>query len=446
MRHGDLCSGIGGFALAARWLGWRTAFFAEIDPYCSAILDGHWPGVPNVGDLRTVDWSAVEPVDVITAGFPCQPVSQAGKREGLADERWLWPDVERSVRALRPRYVLLENTPGLFTTPGAFDAVLAGLAALRYDARWEVLSAAEVGAPHLRERVWIVAAPSPFPDALERELRQFRQRIGEQHAEPWAAVPRDDGEATADTSSGGRGELRNPAQQGACGHVDGGDEAASAHPDRSGREERRRGQPIRPEHHPAECVGEAATHASRDGRGRPRERVVGGSGRSDGAELERAQREKGGNAPDAEERAEWPGLREDKPSGERRGRPSDGSGEGDTLHAPEQRPELGWGQQLSGEGEAAGQLHLGTALADLRGGDDGVPGELDGPPSVFDHPWIKGVPPVAVGVKHRTHRLRALGNAIVPACAYPFLAAIDAAQRGVKGHGHRSVKALKGAK
>lgn len=93
MRVGDLCSGIGGFSLAAEWRGWETAWFAETNPYASRVLAKHWPTVPNLGDIGQVDWSAVEPVELVTAGFPCQPVSRAGRRKVEADERWIWPDV-----------------------------------------------------------------------------------------------------------------------------------------------------------------------------------------------------------------------------------------------------------------------------------------------------------------------------------------------------------------
>ena len=155
LTHGDLCTGIGGFALAASWMGWTTKWVSEIDPYCVRRLAQRFPHAPNVGDLTTADWSLWPRVDVLTAGFPCQPVSYAGKRLAQDDDRWLWPDVARAVRDLRPRYVVLENVPGLLTR-GMGD-VLGGLAALGYDAEWEVRSAASVGAPHERERVWIVA-------------------------------------------------------------------------------------------------------------------------------------------------------------------------------------------------------------------------------------------------------------------------------------------------
>ena len=156
---GDLFSGIGGFSLAAEWMGWRTAWFSEIDPFASRVLAHHWPDVPNLGDITAIDFTTVEPVDVLTAGFPCQPHSLAGKRQGSNDERDLFDEIIRAAGVLRPRYIVLENVPGLFTSDAGrfFGRVLGAVAALGYDASWRVLSAADVGAPHRRERVWIVA-------------------------------------------------------------------------------------------------------------------------------------------------------------------------------------------------------------------------------------------------------------------------------------------------
>lgn len=156
---GDLFSGIGGFSLAAHWMGWRTAWFSEIDPYASRVLAHHWPDVPNLGDIRAIDWTTVAPVDVLTGGFPCQPHSLAGKRQGSNDERDLFDEIIRCAGVLRPRVLVLENVPGLFTSDSGrfFGRVLGAVAALGYDAEWRVLSAADVGAPHRRERVWIVA-------------------------------------------------------------------------------------------------------------------------------------------------------------------------------------------------------------------------------------------------------------------------------------------------
>lgn len=156
---GDLFSGIGGFSLAAHHMGWRTAWFSEVDPYANRVLAHHWPDVQNHGDICAIDWTTVEPVDVLTGGFPCQPHSLAGLRAGSNDKRDLFDEIIQCAGVLRPRFIVLENVPGLFTSDAGrfFGRVLGALASLGYDAEWRVLSAADVGAPHRRERVWIVA-------------------------------------------------------------------------------------------------------------------------------------------------------------------------------------------------------------------------------------------------------------------------------------------------
>lgn len=156
MKAGSLFAGIGGLDLAAAWLGWETAWVSETDPFCSAILDQRFPGVPNHGDVSAIDFDAVEPVDVLVGGFPCQDVSVAGKGAGLDGARsGLWREYARAIRHLRPGIIVIENVPGLLVR-GA-HRVFRDLAALGYDAEWTVLSAADCGAPHRRERVWIVA-------------------------------------------------------------------------------------------------------------------------------------------------------------------------------------------------------------------------------------------------------------------------------------------------
>lgn len=154
---GSLFTGIGGIDLGLERAGFRVAWMCERDEYCQRVLAKHWPGVPIYDDATNLP-DDVERVDVITAGFPCQPVSYAGRRNAQDDERWLWPHVENIIRALRPRGVLLENVPGLFTA--GFDDVIGGLAACGYDAEWDCIPAAAVGAPHRRDRVFIVAAQS----------------------------------------------------------------------------------------------------------------------------------------------------------------------------------------------------------------------------------------------------------------------------------------------
>jgi DNA (cytosine-5)-methyltransferase 1 len=164
VRIGSLFAGIGGFDLAARWMGWETAWFSEIDPYASAVLAKHWPGVPNHGDITKIDFTQVEPVDMLCGGFPCQDISNAGKRKGIGGERsGLWSEYARAIGELRPRYVVVENVAALLVR--GLERVLGDLAALGYDAEWTVLSAADVGAPHLRERLWITA----YPNGVEYE-------------------------------------------------------------------------------------------------------------------------------------------------------------------------------------------------------------------------------------------------------------------------------------
>ncbi|MFF3257835.1 DNA (cytosine-5-)-methyltransferase [Streptomyces sp. NPDC002932] len=183
---GSLCSGYGGLDLGVQSaLGGTLAWHAEVDPNASRILARHWPGVPNLGDITTVDWSTVPRVCILTAGFPCQDVSVAGRRAGLNSQTCsgLWLHVARAVEALRPCLVVIENVRGLLTSPAgspgdvefcpwclgdtsgqpplrALGAVLGSLADLRYDARWLVLRASAVGAPHRRERTFLAAWPA----------------------------------------------------------------------------------------------------------------------------------------------------------------------------------------------------------------------------------------------------------------------------------------------
>ncbi len=171
---GSLFAGIGGIDLGLERAGWRGRWQVEYEPYCQRVLAKHWPDVTRYGDIREVDWSAVEPVDAVVGGFPCQPISAAGKQLAQADERWLWPEFARCLRELRPRYVLVENVANLLVVNdgSAFGEVLGDLAALGYDAEWEVISAADVGAPHRRDRVWIVAN-----DARQRGRRTWERTL-----------------------------------------------------------------------------------------------------------------------------------------------------------------------------------------------------------------------------------------------------------------------------
>jgi DNA (cytosine-5)-methyltransferase 1 len=166
----DLFSGIGGFSLGLeRTGGFRTVAFCEIEPFPRRVLAKHWPGVPIYDDVRTLTADTlardrIGPINVITGGFPCQDISVAGKRAGIAEgtRSGLWSEIVRLAGELRPDFIIVENVANLLNgpseQPGAwFGRVLGDLAECGYDAEWENIPASALGAPHRRERVWIVA-------------------------------------------------------------------------------------------------------------------------------------------------------------------------------------------------------------------------------------------------------------------------------------------------
>jgi len=193
---GSLFAGIGGFDLGFERAGFEIRWQVEIDPFCRAVLAKHWPGVRRYDDVRTVNGD-LEPVDVICGGFPCQPHSLAGARGGAADERDLWPEFSRLIRELEPRWVVAENVPGLLSSDAGrfFGTVLGDLAACGYDAEWDCLPASAFGAPHRRDRVWIVAYPARAGWGTRRT--EWPRTAGGR-ALPDAARPSDHAEYVAD--------------------------------------------------------------------------------------------------------------------------------------------------------------------------------------------------------------------------------------------------------
>lgn len=211
---GELFAGIGGFGIAAARFGGLVRWASEIEPYALSVYERRFPFVRQVGDITTWDPEPQsDAVDLITGGFPCQPSSQAGSRGGLDDPRWLWPHFARVVDVLRPSYVLAENVAGLRTVnEGAgFESILVSLDNIGYDVEWESIPASAVGAPHGRDRIWIVAYPHvdghvgpsaqlnlfdegvavPHPvgyvfDNLEAHLTEFRETRGK---ELWGSEP-----------------------------------------------------------------------------------------------------------------------------------------------------------------------------------------------------------------------------------------------------------------
>ena len=160
MTHGSLFSGIGGFDLAAQWMGWDNLFHCEFHPFSQKILRYHFPKAMSYGDIKTVDFTVWRGrVDVLSGGFPCQPFSTAGKRKGTADDRYLWPEMLRAIHEIRPRWVVGENVRGIISWSEGlvFEQVHTDLEAEGYEVQAFVLPACGVDAPHKRERTWFVA-------------------------------------------------------------------------------------------------------------------------------------------------------------------------------------------------------------------------------------------------------------------------------------------------
>jgi DNA (cytosine-5)-methyltransferase 1 len=249
MRIGSMCSGYGGLDLAVHAvLGGAPAWHADTDRDASAVLAARWPGVPNHGDITRCDWGRVEPVGLVAAGFPCQPVSLAGRRLGAADERWIWPDIAAALGVLRPGLVFLENVAAL--TRSGLGAVAADLAALGYDTEWTVLAAARLGAPHCRARWFLLAWDRQRTGALAERIGAWRaaadaarlaERAAGHEADPVSggrhprAEPRGRGRlAPADAAGLGYGNGRAQARPGLAAPAVGG---APAHAPGLGREE-----------------------------------------------------------------------------------------------------------------------------------------------------------------------------------------------------------------
>ena len=198
MTHGSLFSGIAGFDLAATWMGWDNAFHCEIDGFCSRVLRYYFPNAEHYDDIRTTDFTKWRGrIDVLSGGFPCQPFSVAGRRKGADDDRYLWPEMLRTIREIQPAWVVGENVAGILTMvqPGSetevggeaslfgesytevemwqqyvVETVCQDLECEGYSVQPFVIPACAVGAPHRRDRIWFVAKRADTgTEAVQRE-------------------------------------------------------------------------------------------------------------------------------------------------------------------------------------------------------------------------------------------------------------------------------------
>jgi len=183
VRHGSLFSGIGGFDLAAEWMGWENVFHCEWNEFGQKILKHYWPKAISYGDITKTDFTIHRGgIDILTGGFPCQPYSLAGKRKGKEDERHLWPEMLRAIGEIQPSWVVGENVPGIINWSGGlvFHEVQTDLEAQGYEVFPVILPACGVNAPHKRERIWFVA----YNNGIIRGTgRKCEYRIEPRHGE-----------------------------------------------------------------------------------------------------------------------------------------------------------------------------------------------------------------------------------------------------------------------
>jgi len=161
MKHFGLFEGIGGFSLAARWMGWETVGWCEINPFCQTVLKHHFPNAKGYGDITTTDFRPWRgQVDILTGGFPCQPFSTSGRRLGTEDDRHLWPEMLRAICQVQPRFIVGENVSGFLNWNGGlvFEEACTDLENEGFEVQSLSLPALGVNAPHERDRVWIIAA------------------------------------------------------------------------------------------------------------------------------------------------------------------------------------------------------------------------------------------------------------------------------------------------
>jgi len=194
LTHGSLFSGIGGFDLAAEWMGWDNKFHCEWNEFGQKVLHHYWPNAESFTDITKTDFTKyANKIDILTGGFPCQPYSSAGKRKGKEDERHLWPEMLRAIREVSPRFVVGENVRGLTNWNGGmvFEEVCAELESYGYQVAPVIIPACAVNAPHKRERIWFVA----YNDSKRQPgyEQQTRDRINSENPEQRFCVCKEKG-------------------------------------------------------------------------------------------------------------------------------------------------------------------------------------------------------------------------------------------------------------
>lgn len=208
LKHGSLFSGIGGFDLAAEWMGWENVFHCEWNEFGQKILKYYWPNAISYGDITQTDFTIHRGnIDIVTGGFPCQPYSAAGKRKGKEDERHLWPEMLRAIQEIQPTWIVGENVSGITNWNGGlvFNEVQSDLEAESYEILPFLLPACGVNAPHKRERVWFIAYSESYGNNRIGQLRDSEQQGDkEKIREGFRDKSIDNGKIQSTTNSNGR--------------------------------------------------------------------------------------------------------------------------------------------------------------------------------------------------------------------------------------------------
>jgi len=378
LRHLDLFSGIGGFTIAAHWAGFQTVGFAEIEPYCCKILAQWWPNVPNIGDIDKIEnfERFKGKITVLTAGVPCQPSSLAGKRRGSGDNRWLWTAVLNCVEAVRPTWLLLENPPGILTLD-EFGGILLRLEKAGYEIGIFQVPANAVGAKHLRYRVFIVA---------HAECSDCDGR--------WSGWAKEAGCGTRDAVK------RSSSDAEALANAESGIRQREASRDNG---------------HATQC-GEALADAScqlfdggrNPGQGRRTQPADGGQtlANAGGQRCPKRTQCDGESLRSGIEASQWNDIERC-----------------DQVVADADR--AGLEEHQSRQSGQFAPIERSSGTNGSRQSEPGIRGSFDGL-SDWPHPLT------TERIPHRSHRLRALGNSVVPAQAYPFFAAIAQTENCVR--------------
>ena len=384
----DLFSGIGGFSLGLERAGMETVAFCENDAFCQRVLAKHWPGVPIHDNIEELDGRQYRgTVELVCGGFPCQPFSVSGKQRGAEDDRALWPEMLRVIREVAPRYVIAENVTGIIRME--LDNCLSSLEDSGYSCQTFVIPACAVDAQHRRDRVWVIAQKNDSDSNRQRPHRKdkYEQRKDELADRQISLI----GSVCEVLAGQGNTEERNASDVANTISATGRGRGLYRDTSDQGREASRAGATrLQPEDwetqpgHPESGSETMADADSNDGRGRSGSQPRGRHSRVEHSGSSPRQHKQVSN----EDVAHPPSSRQ--------------SGQGEHEHPGN--------QEAHREREASHALDVGVRKE--RVAQPGMGGMADGVSRWLDEP--EGIPRVIGKVPDRTHRLKALGNAVVP--------------------------------